>query len=250
MKVPTNKQLMDPTIDAIRKLGGSASNSEIADQIIKDLQLPPEIASNPLLKKNMGWARTYLKRQGSIHNSASGIWTLTAAPLKVVENYLEQAKEDVLAASSWQEMLMRILQDMPPEVFERLCQRLLREKGFEEVAITGRSGDGGIDGTGILRGKYALISFSVVFQCKRWKNPVGPNMVRDFRGAMAGRAEKGMILTTSTFTKDAKAEACRDGVSRIDLIDGDLLVEIMSQANLGVRKFEDSEIDFGFFQSL
>ena len=140
--IPTNKKLMDPTIDAIGKLGGSASNSEIADQIIKDLELPPEIASDPLLKKNMGWARTYLKRQGLIHNSASGIWTLTAGPPRVVQNYLEKAKEDVLAASSWQEMLMRILQDMPPEVFERLCQRLLRERGFEEVTITGRSGDG------------------------------------------------------------------------------------------------------------
>ena len=101
---------------------------------------------------------------------------------------------------------------MPPELFERLCQRLLRELGFDEVTITGRSRDGGIDGTAILRGK-TLISFAVAFQCKRWKNPVGPNVVRDFRGAMGGRAEKGMILTTSTFTKDAKAEAVRDGVT-------------------------------------
>ena len=255
MKVPTRKQLMTPPIDAIGKLGGSASNTEIADQIIRDLELSPEITSHPFLKHEMGWARTLLKKQGLIHNSTSGIWTLTvpsipstslAAP-KPSTKYLEIPEEDILK-SSWEEKLMGILQRMPPELFERLCQRLLRELGFDEVTITGRSGDGGIDGTCILRGK-TLISFSVAFQCKRWKNAVGPNVVRDFRGAMGGRAEKGMILTTSTFTKDAKAEAVRDGVTRIDLIDGDLLVETMGQANLGVRKVEEAAIDFAFFRS-
>ena len=249
MKVPSSKQLMPLTIDAIEKLGGSASNSEIADQITRDLELPSETASDPRWKKQMGWARTYLKKQGLIHNSTSGVWTLTAIPARKPADYLEKAKEDVFRPSSWQEMLERILQDMPPEVFERLCQRLLRELGFDEVTIIGRSGDGGIDGTGILRGK-TLISFSVVFQCKRWKSAVGPNVVRDFRGAMGGRAEKGMILTTSTFTRDAKAEAVRDGVPRIDLIDGELLVESMKQANLGVRKVEEWEINFDFFEAL
>jgi restriction system protein len=83
----------------------------------------------------------------------------------------------------------------------------------------GHAGRFGVDGHGILR--VNLVSFQVLFQSKRWKGSVGPNVVRDFRGAMVGRADKGLIITTGTFTKDARAEATRDGAPAIDLVDGD-----------------------------
>jgi restriction system protein len=69
---------------------------------------------------------------------------------------------------------------LKPDAFERLAQRILREAGFTKVQVTGKSGDGGIDGIGILR--VNLVSFVVLFQCKRYKNSVGSGSVRDFRG--------------------------------------------------------------------
>lgn len=140
---------------------------------------------------------------------------------------------------------------MPPSAFERLAQRLLRESGFVQVEVTGRSNDGGIDGTGILR-LNGLLSFHVIFQCKRWQGPVGPAIVREFRGAMAGRADKGLIITTSNFTKEALKEATREGAAAIDLVDGTQLVEMLKTFGLGVnvRQVEDVTIDDSWFAGI
>lgn len=136
------------------------------------------------------------------------------------------------------------------DAFERLCQRILRESGFTKVEVTGRSGDGGIDGFGVLR--VQLVSFHVLFQSKRWKGSVGAGVVRDFRGAMVGRADKGLIITTSTFTADARREATRDGAPAIDLVDGDTLADLLKQLGLGVRvkKVEEVEIEPEFFKAI
>jgi len=129
---------------------------------------------------------------------------------------------------------MELLLDMDPAAFERLIQRLLRESGFIQVEVTGRSGDGGIDGKGIMR-LAGLLSFHVVFQCKRYRGSVGSAQVRDFRGAMVGRADKGLLITTGNFTKDAIREATRDGAPPIDLVDGDQLVEKLRELSLGIH---------------
>ena len=123
---------------------------------------------------------------------------------------------------------------LPPAGFERFCQRLLRQSGFRQVTVTGRSGDGGIDGIGVLQ-VNPLVSFKVLFQCKRYRGAVGPGLVRDFRGAMMGHADKGTILTTGSFTTDARREAVRDGVPAIELVDGDKLIEMLEQLELGLR---------------
>lgn len=115
------------------------------------------------------------------------------------------------------EELLNILKALPPSGFERICQRLLRESGFQQVVVTGKSGDGGIDGHGILQ-INPVVSFNVLFQCKRYQGSVSASHVRDFRGAMMGRTDKGIILTTGTFTLDAKKEARRDGVPPIELV--------------------------------
>ena len=140
---------------------------------------------------------------------------------------------------------------MPPNAFERLCQRLLRESGFVEVEVTGKSGDGGIDGRGIIR-LAGLISFPVLFQCKRYSGSVGSNVVRDFRGAMVGRVEKGLVLTTGHFTTDAQREATRDGATPIDLIDGELLMDKMKELELGVsvEMVEKVEVKKDWFASI
>jgi restriction system protein len=136
---------------------------------------------------------------------------------------------------------------LPPSGFEQFSQRLLREAGFTQVVVTGSSGDGGIDGHGTLQ-VNPLVSFKVLFQCKRYSKSVVPSQVRDFRGAMAGRADKGIIITTGTFTAEARREASRDGVPPIELIDGEKLVDMMEELELGLKPVKAYEIDEAFFQ--
>lgn len=190
------------------------------------------------------WARTYLKGMGLLTNSKRGVWSVTETGQTVTEDDigplhtkfvaslrkkskkksprtdvaqdLEQVEAE--AEADWKDELLETLLKMSPTAFERLAQRLLRESGFSSATVTGRSGDGGIDGQGVYQ--ISLLSFPVFFQCKRYTGSVGAGAVRDFRGAMAGRGEKGLLITTGTFTSEAQAEANRDGAPPIDLIDG------------------------------
>ncbi|HSF85963.1 MAG TPA: restriction endonuclease, partial [Acidimicrobiia bacterium] len=150
------------------------------------------------------------------------------------------------AADDYRTQLLSVLQDLPAGGFERLCQRLLREAGFEQVTVTGRSGDGGIDGIGILE-LNPFMSFKVLFQCKKYKGSVGASAVRDFRGAMMGRADKGLILTTGTFTADARREALRDGVPPIEMVDGDKLVTMFADLELGLEPRKTYNLVESFF---
>ena len=163
------------------------------------------------------------------------------------------AEDSVDATDVWREELFDILRNIPPDAFERMCRRLLLESGFVEVKVTGRSSDGGIDGHGLIR-LAGLISFPVVFQCKRYSGSVGARVIRDFRGAMMGRAEKGLILTTGRFTTEAQREATRDGAMPVDLIDGELLIERIKELELGLRivqrVVEDVEVDRNWFASI
>lgn len=272
--------LMNPLIQALKLLGGSGTNEEINNKIAEIVNIPGEqleVLHNPdkggmtEIEYRLMWTRTYLKRYGIIENSSRGIWSLTAKgstlekvdEREVVRVVREQMKKDRQEASEteeeinkkveWQEELLEVILNMSPSAFERLIQRLLRESGFVQVEVTGQSGDGGVDGHGILR-LGGLLSFHVIFQAKRWKGAVGAGQVRDFRGAMVGRADKGLLITTGAFTKDAIKEATRDGAPAIDLVDGDQLVEKLKQISLGVttRKIEIEQvnIDHDWFSHL
>jgi len=210
-----------------------------------------------LLEYRLAWARSYLKKVDALNNSSRGIWTLNdkgrqlskeeceQIPAIVRKDYLEIRKtrrsktddtegEELGEESDldWKQNLLRVLVEIEPSAFERLSQRILRESGFTKVEVMGKSGDGGIDGIGLLR--MNLVSFTVLFQCKRYKDSVGSSVVRDFRGAMQGRCDKGLIITTGTFTSEAKKEATRDGAPAIDLIDGDSLCDLLKSLRLGV----------------
>jgi len=150
----------------------------------------------------------------------------------------------------WKDRLLNVLRGLAPDAFERLAQRILREAGFIKVEVTGRSGDGGIDGIGVLR--VNLLSFHVLFQCKRYQSSVGAGAIRDFRGAMVGRSDKGVIITTGTFTPDAKREATRDGAPAIDLIDGDQLWDLLKDLKLGVHTemVQQVKLEPGWFDDL
>jgi len=272
--------LMNPLIQALKLLGGSGTNEEINNKIAEIVNIPGEqleVLHNPNkggmteIEYRLMWTRTYLKRYGIIENSSRGIWSLTAKgstlekvdEREVVRVVREQMKKDRQEASEteeelnkkveWQEELLEVILNMSPSAFERLIQRLLRESGFVQVEVTGQSGDGGVDGHGILR-LGGLLSFHVIFQAKRWKGAVGAGQVRDFRGAMVGRADKGLLITTGAFTKDAIKEATRDGAPAIDLVDGDQLVEKLKQLSLGVTtkkiEVEQVNIDHDWFSHL
>lgn len=218
--------------------------------------------STTKLTYRLAWARNYLKRFGLIENSSRGVWSLTEIgsktksvdkevvkrkvvaedraeklhkdKVKLVEIIDESEGDEEIQKFTWQEEIIEELQSISPSSFERLCQRLLRELGFQNVEVTGQTNDGGIDGKGMLR-LGGVLSFHVIFQAKRYKGSVSPSIVRDFRGAMVGRADKGLIITTGTFSREAKREASRDGAPPIDLIDGNDLAEKLKELKLGVE---------------
>ena len=226
-------------------------NDRVADLLSLSPEVRAYVHNDGPLPKvyyRCAWARSWLKNADSVENSGRGVWSLTAAGREALaagddealvrgvrqasyarreavpnsDAALAVAEEDVDPATTggspieealgWREQLLRALGAVAPAAFERLCQRLLREAGFTRVEVTGKTGDGGIDGTGVLR--MNLLSFQVIFQCKRWQGSVGSSTVRDFRGAMVGRADKGLIVTTGAFTAEARREATRDGAPR------------------------------------
>jgi restriction system protein len=288
--VPQYHELLWPTLTAVSELGGSASIGEIVEAVVKreaftegQQAVLHNDGPNTEIGYRLAWARTYLKGMGLLTNSQRGVWALTEQGTGLLTDpgmddagrigQMRRLRSDYVAAlqsarkakgtkepagpevdgpaeaPSWKETLLEALMSMGPDGFERLAKRLLREADFDSVNVTGRSGDGGIDGLGVYR--LGLVSFPVFFQCKRYRGSVGPGAVRDFRGAMAGRGDKGLLITTGTFSADAKKEATRDGAPPIDLIDGDRLCDLLKRYDLGVktntRTVEDVTIDRSFY---
>jgi restriction system protein len=264
--VPTYDKLLIPTLKALTKLGGSGTIEEINEKVYQIANLSEDVLKIPHdetglrseIDYRLAWSRTYLKKYGLIDNSSKGVWALTKSDIepdkidytKIVKtvkgiNKSNSSNEELNGSEnteivqqieetlSWKETLLYTLLAINPGAFERLTQRILRESGFVQVEVTGRAGDGGIDGKGIVK-ISGFLSFHVIFQCKRYKGSVTPSQIRDFRGAMQGRADKGLFITTGTFTRDAVKEATRDGAPPIDLIDGELLCEKLKEFKLGV----------------
>lgn len=229
----------------------------------------------------IAWARSYLKLAGLVKQETRGVWIINEAGrsalvqgeevvrglVKTAEreynkSYRERRKSaqktgdlqelsvNEFEGEDWQQALLDRLKSISPSDFERLSQRLLRESGFTKVEVKGKTGDGGIDGQGVLR--VNLVSFNVLFQCKRYQGSVGSDTIRDFRDAMQGRADKGLVITTGTFTSSARQEATRDGAPSIDLIDGEDLVILLKDRGLGVKieTVEKVTLDESFFQSI
>lgn len=272
--IPSHRRMLWPALEAVRALGGSGRIDEINEKAIELGRFTEEqqallhgAGPRTELEYRLAWARTLLKWMSVLDNSTRGVWSITdvgrtisaeevdrrfraqrAERLKKrrdkrqleIEDPEDSAEED----TDWKSNLLALLLDLAPEKFERLARRLLREAGFISVTVTGQTGDGGIDGVGVYR--LSLVSFPVFFQCKRYKGSVRASAVRDFRGAMSGRGDKGLLITTGTFTADAKSEATRDGAPPIDLIDGDKLCDLLKEYAIGVRRqvrqIEDIEV--------
>lgn len=273
-----------PLIEVLKELGGSGTATEVTDLVIEKLCIPEKEQQETLkngasrVRNQIAWARSYLVKSGFIDSSQRGVWSLTHKGLSanlthqdvltyfktVQSRFTKQYKEkkqqeestskavndsepSLIDFSDYKTDLLNILKSLPPDGFERMCKRLLREAGFQQVVVTGKSGDGGIDGHGILQ-MNPFLSFKVLFQCKRYQGAVVPAHVRDFRGAMMGRADKGIIITTGSFTTEARKEARRDGVPPIELVDGDKLIEMFELLEIGLKPKKTYEIDEDFFQ--
>ncbi|MEK7795024.1 MAG: restriction endonuclease [Candidatus Hydrogenedentota bacterium] len=268
---------MGPVLKALHTLGGSATPTEVQQVMIEMLGISEDdqnkVTSNgqSRFKNQVHWARFDLSKAGLIDSSKRGVWSLTESGRQYVDLTNEAALElskkirkrpqtensstihpaptdadESPEIEPHKARLLEIFLSLPSAGFERLCQRLLRESGFQQVNVTGRSGDGGIDGNGVLQ-INPFVSFQVMFQCKRYKGAVGAPTVRDFRGAMMGRADKGIILTTGTFTADATREAVRDGVPPIELVDGERLVSMFEELELGLKPRRTFDVDESFF---
>lgn len=260
-------------------MGGAGVTSEVIDSVIEELKIPDSEVEKTInsgqshVRNRIQWARLYLTKAGYIDSKVRGTWKLTEKGLganlsekdvmelfktvqssfstkdnsskgntsKVIEEEFSTEEEE------HSHNLLAIIQGLSPAGFERICKRLLTECGFQNVQVIGKSGDNGIDGIGLLE-INDLVSFKVLFQCKRYKESVGPGQVRDFRGAMQGRADKGIILTTGRFTKEARNEAIRDGVPPIELVDGEKLVELFEKFELGLKPKTVYDIDLSFFE--
>jgi restriction system protein len=286
---PEFVKFMGPVVDALVKLGGSGRPEEVRAEVVRALSITDEEQAKRIpsgvqsrFENQVHWARFYLAKDGYIDSSQRGVWALTpksrglkhpdvsfwrdvhrrvassmrlagstelvvAAEAGAVPDIA--TTERVAPSDSYRDHVLRTLRGLSPSGFEEFCQRLLREAGFEELKVTGRSGDEGIDGHGVLK-VNPFVTFRVLFQCKRYRDSasVRPSQVRDFRGAMQGRAEKGIIITTSSFTDAAKSEAKRDGVPAIELVDADQLIDLMGELELGLKPVRTFEVDESFFQ--
>lgn len=271
-KVPNHSQLFWPVVQAFKELGGSADKEQLLEKVAELMGLPDEVTSalhkdgpGTELAYRVGWVQSWLKAGGMMDNPKRGVWVLNmlgrAATREEVEQvlvdrrYINSAKakasrgaadeahieaeandlvEELEEETTWQTDLINTLKAMPADAFERLTRLLLLQLGFSHVEVVGRSGDGGIDVIGQVK-VNSVLSFKVLVQCKRYKLTVGPSDVRDFRGAMSGRTDKALFVTTGRFTGEAKKEATRDGVPAIDLIDGEAFAALLKDIGLGVK---------------
>lgn len=282
MKIPTFDSMMNPLLKAIHELGGSGTISEIDGKTIEILNLSEEVQNIPHnpeksnrseVEYRLAWTKTYLKKYGLLDNSSKGVWSIISEnnkliqvdPKDIIKFVRDQNKKNKIDIENeideikiedeydWKDELLEILKNIKSDAFERLTKRLLREAGFEQVEVTGRTGDEGIDGKGIVK-INGIMSFHIYFQCKRYKGTVGSKEIRDFRGAMVGRADKGIFLTTGSFTKDAIKESIRDGAPPIDLIDGDQFAIMLKDLNVGIsikeKIVEEVEINKDFFEKI
>ncbi len=282
-KGPKFIRFFNPILEVLKELGGSGNSGEVQDLVIDKMNISESEMEDKLksgtsrVRNQMAWARIYLVKSGFLDDSSKrGIWSLTAkgaaAKLsfedslvlfkevhstfvvkgkkikKISKTQTGDIEERTVDDEELSDDLLTVLQSLSPDGFERICQRLLRESGFKKVVVTGKSGDGGIDGEGILE-INPLMSFKVLFQAKRYQGAVGAPVVRDFRGAMQGRADKGIIITTGRFTQEAKKEAVREGTPPIELVDGELLVDLFEKHELGLKRKIVYEIDKEFFKA-
>lgn len=262
-ELPTIDELAWPTLNVLNDLGGTASIKQISRSLAQVLQISRaarEIRHGDGQMSEFGYrahrARSALKSiDAVVENASNGLWSITDSGRGILDEstllgMLEGGgpKPDY-DNKSWRDKLLEFLQNMDPQSFQNICNQVLNRSGFRQVQITNRAGNGDILGSGALR--VNLVSFHILFQFKRSATPIDDAEIRDFRGAMIGRAEKGLFVTTGKFTDSASQEALRNGAPVIDLINGIEFCDLLRDLELGVstKLSEVIEVDPEYFRN-
>jgi restriction system protein len=277
-KGPQFIQWFNPVLRALKELGGSGTVSEVVELVAKFEAVPEDVQKEKLnsgglrFNNQVQFARQYLVWEGLLESSSRGVWSLTERgaktdltrpqALKIFEkqhalhqgtrkkaSLPSEGKEDGdndidSDAGTYKVEVLELLKKLSPTAFEHFSKRLLREYGFEKVEVTGGPKDKGIDGTGILK-VNPFVSFRVAFQCKRYDQAVVSSAISTFRGSIPSSVDKGILITTGYFTADAKTLAQDPGLKPIELIDGDQLVVLMEEMELGLNP--TFKVDTAFF---
>jgi restriction system protein len=234
-------------------------------------------------KNQLAWARQYLVWEELLASSKHGVWTLSKKgwetklnetqaqdiflkwvkvfqelrekkPFNTVNGeaekiiQIQEESEPEHQNISLNPPLIEVLQNLSPTGFEHLCGRLLREYDFENIEITQRSHDGGIDGYANLK-LNPFVNLSVFFQCKKYRGTVPTEKVQAFIGVMETNkrsVEKGLIITTGSFAK-AALDIEKTNI-KLELIDGEKLVDMFEQIGLGVTPKTIFEPNMAFFE--
>lgn len=275
-KLPDSTRYIAPIVEALRSLNGVAKAAAVKQWIeesmlAKNQPVPDTVLASgvPKFSNDIQWARMYLVNAEMLEPMASagyGNWKLTPKgwdvsldPVSVKAIYdndttaqknktqnsdaqdappEDPQQAELAGMDSWETILKKILTTMPDKGFERLCAFIMTKNGLQATKVTGQSGDGGVDGEGMLAfDELSLIKTPVAWQCKRFKeNKVSSEAVRDFRGAVDGRAKYGLIFTTSSFTPSAEIEARRPGATPIELVGLERFIELMRKHEIGVKQ--------------
>ncbi len=288
-KLPDSTSYIRPVVEALRSLKGVAKAAAVKQRIAESMTANHQAVPDTILasgaqkfSNDIQWARMYLVNAELLEPmavSGYGNWKLTpkgwdislsADSIRAIFDATAQKNKnqtsdvqdapfedpqqaELEGTGSWESDLKKILTKMQDKGFERLCAFIMTKNGLQATTVTGQTGDGGVDGEGMLAfDDLSLIKTPVAWQCKRYAgNNVSSATIRDFRGAIEGRAKFGLVFTTSAFTPSAEAEARRPGATPIELIGLERLIELMQKHAIGVKSTEDAKgiyvVDESFF---
>ena len=245
--LPKSSEIEAAILKTVLSSGGEATDTQIRDGLTKQFPEVLDGLSERDEKGDVAWYKRIrgvkwnLKIKGDLEKATDEKFRLTLrgrkragdprtepASLPTLNELLESHEATI------REKLRDRLLEMTPKQFEHFARKLLIAFGFVEVTVTGKAGDGGIDGYGEFR--FGLSRTVAGFQCKRYKRNVEVDHIRNFRGSMDGRCHHGFFFTTSDFTRPAKAEAERGIAKPIALFNGEGIVRVMIERGVGVRR--------------
>lgn len=282
-KAPDAVAYIPRILAALRQMDGIAKAAAVKEAVVATMAEQHVRVDETQLQSgqtkylnDMQWARMYLVNAELLEPVAvagHGVWKLTDKGWQVrldaqtaLDIYNATAKKtkkvtDTTPApdddgqpeliQSWEAQLKNILTSLPHEGFERLCAQIMTKNGLHATKVTGQSGDGGIDGEGLMAlDKSGLVSVRVAWQCKRFKEgPIRAGMIRDFRGALDHATNHGIVFATCAFTADAVQDAAMPGKKLIRLVDLKALIDMLGEMELGVKTADSGkEIDGAFFK--
>lgn len=261
-------------IEALQEFGGITKASLLKEKASESPYFTDEERENVFdsgkssLNFHLQFAMSNLKRAGLLFSPKRGYWELTdlgnevdldhfdvwddvySISLPVWEEAKNSKKADAVAdnvmtdeeritdvddSEIWRQELLKKLQQMDPYKFEELIVNLMRKIGIK-METTAKSGDSGIDGIGYLR-TPELMTYKIVLQTKRYATGqvTGPD-ISNFAGTISGHnADRGIFVTTSSYTKDAVSRS-RQGANLITLVDGEELVDLLFEHQMGVSE--------------